>query len=266
MMTLGTVGAFGFADFHPPEILGLYAGAGCAVVQVYRNREKTIAAADVVAICADVPLKVDSLHGFFGDDMDPSSEDESVRQTTIELYRSEADYCRAVGGHMVVVHPSPAHAPAGNLENRYRQFRRSLEDLARVGEQTGVRFGVENMPPYHPVGADIGRLCDAIESVGNTHVEFVLDTGHAHMTGGIVPAIESAGRRIRNTHVHDNDGVNDTHRLPYVGTLPWADCGRALRNVGYDGVFLLEVFESADDLRRLLNDEWNRNIAGVLGG
>lgn len=264
-MTLGTIGAFGFADFDPPQILGLYAGAGCAVVQVYRNRDKTVPAADVAAVCGDVPLKVDSLHGFFGDDMDPSSEDESVRQGTIDLYRAEADYCRAVGGDMVVVHPSPAHAPAGDVEDRYRQFRRSLDDLARVGEEAGVRFGIENMPPYHPLGADIGRLCDAIESVGNTHVEFVLDTGHAHMTGGIVPAIETAGTRIRHTHVHDNDGVNDTHRLPYVGTLPWSDCGRALQEVGYDGVFLLEAFESAADLRQMLNDDWKQDIRTILG-
>ncbi len=28
MMILGTIGALGFDDFNPPEVLGLYGGAG----------------------------------------------------------------------------------------------------------------------------------------------------------------------------------------------------------------------------------------------
>ncbi len=266
MMTLGTIGAFGFPDFHPPEILGLYAEAGCTIVQVYRNRSGRFPANDIRLVCEDAGLQIDSIHGHFGDDLDPSNEDETVRQTTMALYAAEADYCRDLGGNMVVVHPSPAHAAEGDLNRRYTQLHRSFDDLARIGEQAGVSFGIENMPPFHPVGTDLPRLVRTIAAADSDHVRFVFDTGHAHMTCGIEEALAAAGPHIRHTHVHDNDGANDTHSLPYRGTLPWDRCADGLRNAGYDGVFLLEVFELADDLRKLMTDDWKRNIRAILNG
>src|SRR5437764_4497618 len=86
MMTLGTTGAFGFEDFHPPAVLGHYARAGCEVVQVYRNRQRQITPRDILSVVSALPLRIDSMHGVFGDDLDPSSEDESVRRQTVETY------------------------------------------------------------------------------------------------------------------------------------------------------------------------------------
>lgn len=262
-LTLGTTGAFGFEDFHPPEILGLYAGAGCTVVQVYRNRLREIAPSDILAITQDLPVTIDSIHGHFGDDLDPSSEDEGVRARTVSEYEREAEYCRQLGGDLVVVHPSPGYAPEGNLERRYGQLRRSFDELAAIGEQWGVRFAFENMPPYHPVGADVARLVKAVAEAGSEHIVFLLDTGHAHMTCGIEAAVRAAGRYLKYTHVHDNDGEHDTHNLPGVGNLPWERCGAAMREVEYAGVFLLEVFEKAGDLRRMLTEEWKAMIEAV---
>jgi sugar phosphate isomerase/epimerase len=266
MMQLGTIGAFGFDDFDPPEVLGLYAAAGCRVVQAYRNRSKAIAVGDIRRVCDDVGLTIDSLHGHFGDDLDPSSEDETIRSYTVDFYAFEADYVRQLGGDMVVVHPSPSHIPDGDLENRYGQLRKSCEELAETAERLGVRFAFENMPPYHPVGSDVPRLVKEIAAVGSDRIIFLLDTGHAHMTCGMKIAIEAAGRHLKYTHVHDNDGKNDTHVLPFRGTLPWDTLSSGFAQIGYDGVFLLEVFEKAGDLRRLLNDDWKRKIQAILAG
>lgn len=264
MMTFGTVGAFGFDDFHPPEVLGLYAGAGCSVVQAFRNRQREISPAEIRRVCGDLGLTIDSLHAHFGDDLDPSSEDESVRKSTLEVYAREAEYCRQVGGTLAVIHPSPARAPEGNLARRQEQFTRSLHDYARLGERLGVVFAFENMPAYHPVGADVGRLVADVAKVDSPHVVFLLDFGHAHMTCGIAESIRLAGPHLKYTHVHDNDGVNDTHALPGRGTLPWEDAGAALQRIGYKGMFLLEVFELAPDLRRLLTPEWKARMGRIL--
>ncbi len=263
MMKLGTTGAFGFDDFPQPAVLRLYADAGCSIVQVYRNVARGVTVADIRALLADLPMTVDSLHGIFGDDLDPSSEDETMRRKTIDAYQREADVCRDVGGDMVVVHPSPANAPAGNLDRRYAQLRRSMDDLSRIGASVGTRFGIENMPPYHPVGNDPARLVREVAAAASPHVIFVLDTGHAHMTGGIADAVRAAGPHLAHTHVHDNDGVNDTHRLPYCGTLPWDECRAALHEIKYNGVFLFEVFETPDDLRRLLTPQWKANVRAI---
>ena len=264
MMTFGTIGAFGFEDFHPPEVIGLYAAAGCSVVQAYRNRDKNIPAAEITRICRDAGVTIDSLHAHFGDDLDPSSEDESTRKAAVELYRREAEFCLELGGKLSVVHPSPAKVPAGNLEHRYAQLQKSFAELARIGERTGAIFAFENMPPYHPVGADVARLVAEVARADNPHIVFLLDFGHAHMTCGIADGIRAAGRHLKYTHVHDNDGVHDTHKLPYRGTLNWDTCREELHKINYTGTFLLEVFESAADLRKLLTDQWKRNIGAIL--
>ncbi len=264
MMTLGAVGAFGFHDFAPHEVIGLYAKAGCTAVQAYRNRERIIPAEEIVRICDDLAVRISSLHAHFGDDLDPSSEDESIRAATLAEYEREAAYCGELGAAMMVIHPSPPRAPQGDVNRRHAQLQRSIEDFARLGEQTGVVCAIENMPPYHPVGADVRRLVAMVAGVGSHHVQFLLDFGHAHMTCGIVTAIEAAGPHLLHTHVHDNDGTHDTHLLPFRGTMPWDEARAALHARGYDGEFMLEVFESADDLRRLLTEEWRRNIRAIL--
>lgn len=266
MMQLGTIGPFGFDDFNPPEILGLYATAGCKVVQAYRNRSRNITAGEIRTVCADAGLTIDSLHGHFGDDLDPSSEDETIRTYTVDFYAFEADFVRQLGGDMVVVHPSPGRIPEGDLEKRYAQLRKSCEELAETATRLGVRFAFENMPPYHPVGGDVPRLVREIAAVGSDKIIFLLDTGHAHMTCGIDVAIEAAGRHLKYTHVHDNDGKSDTHVLPYRGTLPWDRLSSGFARIGYDGVFLLEVFEKADDLRKLFTEDWKRSIQAILAG
>jgi len=264
MMTLGTIAAFGFDDFHPPEVLGLYKRAGCELVQAYRNTNKNVSPGEIISLCSDLGLRIDSLHAVFGDELDPSSEDEAVRRRTVEAYRPELDLCRRLGGRVIVVHPDPPKAPVGNAENRWSQLARSVGEFARLSESAGVQIAIENMPGYHPIGHEVKRLADTIDAHGNGRVVFLIDTGHAHMTCGVGAAIRAAGRRIGYTHVHDNDGVNDTHRLPYTGTLPWDECREAFHEVGYDGVFLLEVFNSAEELRKLLNDEWKRRIGRIL--
>lgn len=264
MMTLGTTGAFGFDDFHPPEILRLYATAGCTVVQAYRNRLKHITAKDCLALMPDIPLRIDSIHGVFGDDLDPSSEDERVRRKTVDIYKREADFCLDLGGDLIVVHPSPARAPTESLETKYAQLRRSFDELGRFGATASVTYAFENMPPYHPVGDDLARLVREINEAADPRIVFLLDTGHAHMSCGLVEAVRIAGNAIKYTHVHDNDGAIDNHILPYRGTTPWSAFGDALNEAGYEGVFLLEVFEKAEDLRRLLNDEWREKIGHIV--
>lgn len=264
MMVLGTIAAFGFEDFPPREVIGLYAGVGCTVAQAYRNRDKDISADEILAVCNDVPIRIESLHAHFGDDLDPASEDEQTRRRTVESYRPEAEFCRKLGGGMIVVHPSPANAPVGNIDRRYAQLRRSMDDFAAIGEQTGIRIAIENTPPYHPVGPDVQRIVDAVAATGSDHVRFLLDFGHAHMACGITEGLRAANDRLAYTHVHDNDGANDIHALPYHGDLPWDLCREELHKTGFDGVFMLEAFTSADDLRRMLDDEWKRKIQAFL--
>ena len=37
------------------------------------------------------------------------------------------------------------------------------------------------------------------------------------------------------THVHDNDGIHDSHTLPFYGTTNWESVMEALAEIGYEG-------------------------------
>jgi sugar phosphate isomerase/epimerase len=52
--------------------------------------------------------------------------------------------------------------------------------------------------------------------------------------------------KIRSTHVHDNDGKNDSHVFPLVadgGTIDWKNTMQLLRSRGYQYPLLLELKE-----------------------
>ena len=54
--------------------------------------------------------------------------------------------------------------------------------------------------------------------------------------------IRAAAGRLRALHIDDNEGRTDQHLAPFAsGTVPWAETMAALREIGYDGLFNLEL-------------------------
>lgn len=121
----------------------------------------------------------------------------------------------------------------------------ALEELAIFGRQRGVEILLENIPN------DLSTPEKLLQFNELTHLDlnFVFDTGHAHMAGGVEPAFQLMQERIRSTHVHDNDGKNDSHVFPMVGqggTIDWKNTMRLLRSRGDQYPLLLELKEKPD--------------------
>ena len=69
-----------------------------------------------------------------------------------------------------------------------------------------------------------------------THLDlnFCFDTGHANMKEGVETAYRLLKSRIRSTHVHDNNGIEDSHLFPLVaegGTIHWPRTMDSLRTL-----------------------------------
>jgi sugar phosphate isomerase/epimerase len=121
----------------------------------------------------------------------------------------------------------------------------ALEQLVIFAGQRGVEILLENIPNEL---ATPERLLQFNE-LTHLHMNFVFDTGHAHMTGGVEPAFQLMQERIKSTHVHDNDGKNDTHIFPVVGeggTIDWKNTMQLLRSRGDQYPLLLELKERPD--------------------
>lgn len=256
MAELATVAAFGFDDFDPPIILDLYRQLGCKSCQFYRNEANPPTVDDVRRITRDADVPVDSIHGVFGSRYDPASTDESHRREVIEIYRREGELALALGGPMVVVHPSnlapEGHTPTDTERaDRVDPLRRSIAELAAIGQRQGVVYVWENNPHNMWIGNDPLQLANLLREIDSPHARMCYDTGHAKMTGDVSGRIVNCADVIAYLHIHDNDGVIDDHRMPGDGVIDWEQFREALREAAINVPAMLEVFYLADKLREL---------------
>ena len=88
---------------------------------------------------------------------------------------------------------------------------------------------VENMPPgVHP-GSRMADLAALLVELAEPGLALALDTGHANLGEGVVHETVAAGSLLATTHVHDNNGRQDSHLPPGHGTIDWAAWGRIAR-------------------------------------
>ncbi len=73
-----------------------------------------------------------------------------------------------------------------------------------------------------------------------------IDTGHSNKAmrfGNPTPAevIRMLGSRISVLHLNDNDTLTDQHKIPMTGCIDWNDVFDALDEVGYRGIYNMEL-------------------------
>src|SRR5690349_21994741 len=124
------------------------------------------------------------------------------------------------------------HIGVGSEEFDMRKFDAAfaaLEELKLFAKGRGVEILLENIPNEL---SSAERLLQ-FEELTHIGLNYVFDTGHAHMNEGVETAYHLMKHRIRSTHVHDNDGKNDSHLLPLVtegGTIDWKKAMELLRS------------------------------------
>ncbi len=157
-----------------------------------------------------------------------------------------------VGCADMVIHPI---MPFGDNQNpdpdRFMELNREFFGrLIAEAEQYGVVIDFENMPmPVLPL-ASPAQILDFVKEFNSPFFRVCLDTGHcAVLKCDPGEAVRQTGRDyLRVLHVHDNNGVGDFHWLPETGVIDWDNFSRALRDIGFTGVFSLETNVKTDGL------------------
>ncbi|HSF29913.1 MAG TPA: sugar phosphate isomerase/epimerase family protein [Candidatus Tectomicrobia bacterium] len=194
--------------------------------------------------------------------------DPVLRQRCVEELQATVRFAAELGGDVVVAHVGDI-VPAGNnphaAEQTLRQeaFQFALDSFARcapVAAECGVRICVENVQlrPSEVLTsfADHLRLVDAI---AHAAVVCALDTGHAHVNGGIQACIQAFGPRLQHIHLHDNHGDKDEHLEVGKGAIRFAEFSHFFQQ--FRGLISLEtrnptdphgaVLRSRDDIESL---------------
>jgi len=115
----------------------------------------------------------------------------------------------------------------------------ALDELRVFAGQLGVEILLENIPNDLSSAARLNEF----NALTHIHMNYVFDTGHAHIHGDLEAQFDLMKERIRSTHVHDNDGTKDEHRFPFTGGIDWEAAMKALRSRGDQFPLLLELKE-----------------------
>lgn len=258
-----TIG-WGFPSWREREEAALLREFDVRHVQVFRNREKSITPQDIRRPLNDEGLAIVALHAFFGQDWDISTPDESRRPTIVEQFAAEADFCRALGGQLVIVHPG--HGVIGaetGQPARIEALRRSALRLAEIGQEHDCRFALENLPRGQ-MGDDPVMLRSIADEVNSPYLGLNFDCGHANLGAGVLKVLDAFSDRMIGTHIHDNKGQNDDHLVPGFGTVAMEAMCRGLGRIGYRGDFTLELMAGTDEIRRTCSPQWWETFRGWL--
>ena len=147
----------------------------------------------------------------------------------------------------LVVHLGiPDGQTASNNDNQPDAARRSVEEIVALADKAGVRVALEVMPNKLSSASTICHMLE--EQLEGLDVGICLDYGHANLMGDVSDAIEAVSGHLWTTHVHDNDGRKDDHRVPFAGRIDWDAAIMATQKIGYDGVLMFEVENTGDPI------------------
>lgn len=114
-----------------------------------------------------------------------------------------------------------------------------LSALIPTAEEYGVTICVENMP----IGiATTSFIKEIVKKANHRQVKACFDTGHANMQReDMLKSVRLLGDDLRVLHVHDNNGRDDAHAIPFQYDLDWDNFIKGLREIKFQGCMSLET-------------------------
>jgi len=244
---------------NPLEALEPIAEAGFRQVEIWSDPLGVLGGHvdELVNALGNRGLKACSLHAPFTG-LDVSSSNEELRKRSVQQILDAMEPGERLGCGHIVVHPgSGKYDQRDHYDKAKKLLITSTEELVKEAEERGLTVALENMLAPRDgfrVGTRAAELREVIESLSAGDLGICLDTGHAHYNGlEAWTETKDAGDLLIDLHVNDNDGSKDDHKVPGEGTLNWPPFIKALKEVDYRGVFMLEIYGGDEMQKRLEN-------------
>ena len=180
---------------------------------------------------------------------DPATYEEFIYPTIVRSIKMSA----VMGAKCVVVHPLHYWRYEGNEQEIFERNMEFYKSLIPVCKEYNIKVGIENMFQRDKLRgnyivrdtcAEVTEFCRYIDTLDSEYMVACLDVGHVGLPHGHMEAwdfIRILGHdRLQALHIHDNDYVNDQHRVPYSGKIDWNNVTKALGEIDYSGDFTYE--------------------------
>jgi len=178
----------------------------------------------------------------------------------IATFRNIIEFCAEMG--VGVIAAMTAGDPEKSLEENVPIFKEAFVEIARIGEDKGVKIAFENWPAfagYPPIKSrNFGFHPQAwemiFEAVPSPALGLEFDPSHlVWQSIDHIAAVKEFGPRIHHVHLKDTEIMEDRlaqygtlsrgwwrYRIPGFGVINWAEFISALKEVGFDGGAAIE--------------------------
>lgn len=161
--------------------------------------------------CSEYPLSY-SVHAPCSE-INIAATSERMRSTSVMVLGDVLAASARIGAGHLVVHPG--YAPYEQVRDRsFSSLLRSLDDLASLQEEHGVRVCIENMGGWECCHFRTPAFLPELSIRG---LGFTLDCGHARLNGNLDAFLDTGG--YCHVHLHDNGGSEDDHAACGDGTI-----------------------------------------------
>ncbi len=184
----------------------------------------------------DFGLSINDIHGSHGREKSWGSTLEYQRLAGLELVRNRLHMAHQLGCDVVILHwPSapgsaaPGSADAAAQSDYWDRMRRNLDALMPDCRRLGVRIALENM-----AADNTATLACVFDQYPADYLGFCYDPGHGNIAGNGLDRLDQLKHRLIATHLNDNDGHADQHRLIFSGTVDWPRLASLIAASAYD--------------------------------
>ena len=215
--------------------------------EVWVNRFKS-----AKRIAEDNGLEIHQAHAIFPPDFTEAHTRDYCTDFEYDHYKKEIEAAALTGAKYLVVHHLK-DAILASPDQKERTFAQNLvfyNKLMPYFEEFGIKLAIENLfslgdSPTGYVKSNIAtaeEVVEFIELLGEDKAVSCLDVGHMNMIGkDVTEAIYVLGNKLKVLHLHDNYGKGDLHLPPLYGNIDWNSMKKALDDVGYNGVYSMEL-------------------------
>ena len=172
-------------------------------------------------------------------EVNPASVNPSLANASIDEIKRSIDLANILNSDMIIIHPGRSifNNDHEYMKSVYRIAEDSLKAIGEYAKDNGVNACIENLPRLRGfMYQDIFQLNESLERID---LPMTLDIGHAYTAGFTVDEVYF--NRIKHIHIHDNDGVHDSHLPLGEGIIDFKKFFEIFSKKGYDGIYNFEL-------------------------
>lgn len=130
----------------------------------------------------------------------------------------------------LVMHPINGITPLPQNSIGIERFKIIIE----AAEKFNINIAIENQG--NPEYIDL-----VFRNIQSNRLYFCFDSGHENFYSPHHDLLDLYGDKLIALHLHDNNGQEDTHALPFTGNVNWERISNRLRKINYTGAIALET-------------------------